>query len=522
VRFSDLGPGDWVSLHSRYKPDARCLVRGDGSLRTFAQVNSRVNRLARALEARGLAKGDRIAIMATDSIDYVELMLASMKIGTTIVALNFRLSAPELANLLSLSRPTALFISARYAETTASGREALGPALRVCVSFDESDVADISYEALIETQGDDSDFPSRSRDEDILSLSLTSGTTSTPKGVLQSQRMMKAVTTSGVVELGLQPDDLIYSGPPLFHVAGLGHILYALSRGAATLVLPQFSAPTVLSWMQSGQLQHCLLVPSMVLALMSDPRVKESDYAGLRSIMYGGAPMAPTAIRDMVETFGCDFYNGFGAGTEAGGQIMFRPADHRRALEGNEYLFGSIGKPQYGCDIRLVGADGNDVAMGEIGEIYSRSDAIMSGYLGQPELTARCFRGEWFHAGDLARIDKDGYYFLAGRADDMIIRGGENVYPVEIEDIVGDHPDVVEIAVVGESSEYWGQTVTAVVRLRPGSALSAENLRDHCRGRLATYKIPERIVFVADFPRNATGKIQKSAVQDSLASGLIS
>jgi acyl-CoA synthetase (AMP-forming)/AMP-acid ligase II len=522
VRLSELGPGDWVSLHARYKPDARCLVRGDGSLRTFSEVNSRVNRLARALEARGLRRGDRIAIMATDSIEYVELMLASMKLGTAIVALNFRLSAPELTNLLSLSRPAALFISARYADTTAPGRQALGESLRFCVSFDECDAADIGYEALIEAETDESNFESRARDEDILSLSLTSGTTSTPKGVLQSQRMIKAMTTSGVVELGLQPDDLIYSGPQLFHVAGLGHILYALSRGAASLVLPQFSAPTVLTWMQSGQLQHCLLIPSMVLSMMSDPRIKESDYSGLRSIMYGGAPMAPTAIREMVDTFTCDFYNGFGAGTEAGGQIMFRPADHRRALAGNEYLLGSIGKPQYGCDIRLVGPDGNDVAMGEIGEIYSRSDAIMSGYLGQPELTASCFRGEWFHAGDLARTDADGFYFLAGRADDMIIRGGENVYPVEIEDIVGDHPDVVEIAVVGEANEYWGQTVTAVVRLRTGVTLAAEDLRGHCRGRLATYKIPERVVFVTDFPRNATGKIQKSDVQAFLASGLIS
>jgi acyl-CoA synthetase (AMP-forming)/AMP-acid ligase II len=517
-----LGPGDWVSLHARYKPSARCLVRGDGSLRTFAEVDSRVNRLTRALEAHGIAQGDRIAIMATDSIEYVELMLASMKLGATAVALNYRLSAPELANLLSLSEPTALFISARYAETTAPGRAALGDRLRLCASFDESDATTITHDSLIESIADDSEFPSRSRDEDILCLSLTSGTTSTPKGVLQSQRMMKAVTMSGVVELGLQPDDLVYSGAPLFHVSGLGHILYALSRGAASMVLPQFDAPTVLPWMQSGQLQHCMLIPSMVLSLMSDPRIKDSDYAGLRSIMYGGAPMSPTAIRDMVDTFKCNFYNGFGAGTEAGGQIMFRPADHRRALDGNEYLFGSIGKPQYGCDIRLLDANGRDVVPGEIGEIYSRSDAIMSGYLGQPELTANCFSGEWFHAGDLARIDKDGFYFLAGRVDDMIIRGGENVYPVEIEDVIGDHPDVVEIAVVGEPSDYWGQTIAAVIRLRAGAALSADEVRQHCRGRLASYKIPERIVFVDDLPRNATGKIQKSAVQQSLASGTIS
>jgi acyl-CoA synthetase (AMP-forming)/AMP-acid ligase II len=287
-------------------------------------------------------------------------------------------------------------------------------------------------------------------------------------------------------------------------------------------VIPQFDTETVLRWLQSGRIQHAMLIPSMVISLLEHPKAHDSDYAGLRQIMYGGAPMAPAVIRQMVEVYGCDLFNGFGAGTEAAGQTMFRPADHRRALAGEEHLLGSIGKPIYGCDVKLCDADGNEVADGEVGEIYSRSNSVMTGYLGQPELSAQAVRDGWFHAGDLAWRDKDGYLFLAGRADDMIIRGGENVYPVEIEDVLSDHPSVLEVAVVGEPDDYWGEVVTAVVTLRAGTTFTLDELTEHCTGRLAKYKFPQRLVVVDELPKNQTGKIRKGVIRRSLAAGEVS
>lgn len=513
-----LAPGDWVTHHARYKPDAPCFVLRDGTRVSYGEANRQVTRMAHALRARGIGKADRVAILATDSPEQVMLQLACMKLGATFAALNYRMSAPEIENLLRTTEPRALFISARYAEIVETGRKAVDSDLRVFATLDP-DGADLTYARLIDDAPAEDEIESEARDDDILSLALTSGTTGTPKGVLQSQRMIRALTIHGLLELGLQPDDLIYSGAPLFHISGIGHFLYGLSRGAASLILPQFDSRQVMKWMQSGELRHAMLIPSMIIAILQEPEVRASDYNGLRSIMYGGAPMPPSVIREMVEVFRCDLYNGFGAGTEAGGQAMFRPADHRRALAGEEHLLGSIGKPIFAVDLKLCDADGNEVPDGEVGEIWSRSDSVMSGYLNQPELYARSVQHGWFHAGDLAYRDRDGYLFLAGRADDMIIRGGENVYPVEIEDVIAEHPAVLEVAVIGEPDSYWGEVVTAVICLRPGASLDYDGLVAHCTGRLAKYKIPHRLVVVDDLPKNPTGKVKKAQLRKSIVTG---
>jgi acyl-CoA synthetase (AMP-forming)/AMP-acid ligase II len=519
VNYSHLNPGDWVTAHARYAPDAPCLVRGNGEVITYREANRLTTRLAHAFREAGIGRGDRVAILATDSPEYVCVLLACMKLGATFVALNYRLAGPEIGNLLRTSEPKALLLSRRYAEVVAAGLAAIRSDLLVLASFDEVDGVELTLDQLVAGASGSAEIESPAEEEDILSLALTSGTTGTPKGVLQSQRMMRASTICGAMELGLKPDDIIYSGAPLFHISGIGHLLYGLSRGAASLVLTQFDADEVLSWLQSGRLQHAMLIPSMVISLLGRPTVRDCDYPRLRSIMYGGAPMAPSVIRDMAEVFGCDLYNGFGAGTEASGQAMFRPADHRRALAGEEHLLGSIGKPIWGCDIKLCDPDGNEVPSGEVGEIWSRSESVMSGYLGQPELTAASLRDGWFRAGDLAWRDKDGYLFLAGRADDMIIRGGENVYPVEIEDVLADLPAVCEVAVVGEPDPYWGEVVTAVVSLDVGASLSYEELVAHCNSRLARYKVPHRLVIAPELPKNPTGKIRKGMLRQALANG---
>jgi len=514
-----LAIGDWVTLHARYQPHADCLVRADGSSLSYGETDSQVTRLARALLAAGIRPGDRIGILATDSPEYVVVQLASMKLGTTFVALNFRLSPSEVANLLEAADVSALFLGGVYRETAEPARQAMADRIKLVAWLDGSREGEISYDGLISSVSDTSELEAAVADENILSLALTSGTTGTPKGVFQSQRMIRALVIPGALELGLQPDDLIYSGAPLFHISGIGHLLYGLSRGCASLVLPQFDADTVLRWMQGGRLRQCMLIPSMVISILDHPDVAAGNYDGLRSIMYGGAPMPPSVIRKMAAIFDCDLYNGFGAGTEAGGQAIFRPADHRRALAGEEHLLGSIGKPIYGCDVKLCDPEGNEVPNGEVGEIYTRSESIMSGYLNQPERTEDAVRNGWFHAGDLAWRDKDGYLFLAGRNDDMIIRGGENVYPVEIEDVIADHPAVLEVAVVGEPDHYWGEVVDVVIRPVAGMTITLEEIREHCRGRLASYKIPQHLIIAHDMPRNPTGKIQKGKLRRAITTG---
>ena len=520
MQLSRLCPGDWVTLHARYFPDNACLIDGEGRVRTFDEVDRRVTKLARALLAEGIEQGDRVAIMAVDSPEYVELVLACMKIGATYAAMNFRMAPAEVRAVLLASEAKLVFLSGRYEEVIESCFPEAAQVVLSRISFDHTETGLPTYEEFLARGADGSELESVTTDDDILSVSFTSGTTGTPKGVLQSQRMIKAITQSGALELGIRPGDLLMSGAPLFHAGGLGHVLYGLARGGGSVVMPQWDVDVALSWLQSGRVQQAMLVPSMIIQLLAHPDVGRGDFAGLRSIMYGGAPMPTSVIRQMVEVFDCDLHNGFGAGTEAGGQLVLRPEDHRRALAGEEWLLGSIGKPAFGCDVRLVDLDGQEVPDGEVGEIVSRGDTVMSGYLGQPELTARSVREGWFRAGDLAWKDKQGYLHLAGRADDMIVRGGENVYPVEIEDVVGDHPAVGEIAVVGEPDDHWGQVVTAVVALKAGATgLTLNDVREHCRDRLASYKVPTRVVVVEAFPRNSTGKIQKSTLRQGLVTG---
>jgi len=522
--LSGLAPGDWVTLNARSAPDTECLVSAEGEVRTFTEVDGRVTRLVRALRTLGVGRGDRVAIMATDSCDYVEVVLACMKLGATYVALNFRLAPAEVRTVLSASQAKVVFLSGRYEEAIAGCFPEAAAHVRARITFDTSADGLPSYEEFLASGPDGGEIESVTGDDDILSISFTSGTTGTPKGVMQSQRMIKAITGSGVAELGIRPGDLLMSGAPLFHAGGIGHVFYGVSRGAGSVVLPQWDVDLGLRWLQSGRVRQAMLVPSMIIQLLAHPRVRATRYPRLRSIMYGGAPMPPSVIREMAEVFDCDLHNGFGAGTEAGGQLVLRPEDHRRALAGEEWLLGSIGRPAYGCDVRLLGPDGLEVPDGEVGEIASRGDTVMSGYLGQPELTTRVVRDGWFRAGDLAWKDTEGYFHLAGRADDMIVRGGENVYPVEIEDVAGDHPRIGEIAVVGEPDHHWGQVVTAVVTLKDGhrdGGLTAAELRAHCRGRLAAYKIPTRVVVVDDMPRNSTGKIHKAVLREWLAQGVI-
>ena len=252
----------------------------------------------------------------------------------------------------------------------------------------------------------------------------------------------------------------------------------------------------------------------MISALLDLPTVMDSKYSDLRSILYGGAPMTPALLKRTISVFGCDLYNGFGAGTEAGGQTMLYPQDHVDALNGKEHLLGSIGKPIMGVDLRICDNDLNELPRGQIGEIVTRSETIMAGYLDQPELTSFSILNGWFRAGDMARMDDEGYLFLTARKADMIIRGGENVYPFEIETTIAEHPAIAGVAVVGIPDAHWGEIVGAAIMLRPEATVDVDEIRDFCRQRLASYKTPEVIRIFDHLPLNPTGKNDKQAIAE--------
>jgi acyl-CoA synthetase (AMP-forming)/AMP-acid ligase II len=509
--------GEWLALSAARVPEARCFVdEGEDRVLTFGEENRRVNRLAQALGDAGARRGDRLALLDVDSFRYMETLLASMKLGTVYVPLNVRLVPDELATLLTAAEPTWLYVGPRYAELAAELADRV-PSLRRVVAFSGPGRDQIDYEAFL-AGGSEAEPPSLVEDEDVVGLAFTSGTTGRPKGVLQSHRMMKTMVVNGMVCLNTTEDEFRYSAAPLFHIGGMAMLMHGIARGFPNLLLPQFEAEAALRWMQGGEITSVFLVPTMVNRLLAVPGVGDHDYSRLRSIVYGGAPMTPSLLRRALEVFNCDFIQVFAAGTEAGGQTVLDAEDHRRALAGEEHLLASVGRPTFGVALRLVDDDMRDVAPGQVGEIATRSDSVMSGYLAHPAESARALRDGWFRAGDLAWADDEGYLYLSGRTSDMIIRGGENVYPIEIETVLADFPGVRDVAVIGLEDEDWGESVCAVVVMDDGAARPSDvELRQHCRRSLAAYKCPVRFEFASSLPLNASGKVLKTELRSTYA-----
>lgn len=511
--------GDWIRLSAQRFADRDCFIdHGTGTTHTFVQTNERVNRLANQLAARDVGKGDRVIILATDSHRYMETLLACMKLAATYVPLNVRLAPFEIQNLIAASGGSWVFASGRYVDTVAPMMTNSGEPLHL-VSYDQAetpsvdshnvDVDNIDYEEFL--AGGDTTEPSVGvEDGDIIGLAFTSGTTGLPKGVLQSQGMIKHMVMACVLDYGIGPDERRYSAAPMFHIAGMAMIMMGVMRGYPNVLAPQFDAEQVLGWLANDELTGCFMVPTMLASVLDQPGVDENEYERVESIIYGAAPMPPTLLRRAMNTFSCDFIQAFGAGTEAGLQTLLSAADHRRALDGHEHLLGSIGKPSCNVDLRLCDDNLNDVPPGAVGEIVTRSDMVMSGYLDNPEASAQALPDGWFRAGDLARMDDEGYLYLSGRKKDMIIRGGENIYPIEIETVLFEHGAVKDVAVVGHPDEHWGETVAAYVVVEPGSdAPTDDALATFCRAKLASYKVPASYVWVDELPRNASGKVLK-------------
>jgi acyl-CoA synthetase (AMP-forming)/AMP-acid ligase II len=512
MRQLQLLPADWPRLSAQRSRTSPCFVcdRTSESV-TFPETSRRVDAIAGSLvEELGLDQGDHLAIFGVDCHRYVELVLACARLGITVIPLNNRLADLELHNLLERGKARALAVTREYQDR---GKTALDTVdcVEALIDLDGSELEGTSASVPAWARSGRR-APERDVDpEDIFSISFTSGTTGRAKGVMQSHRMIRNMVNYMNVAYDVDDYDteFRYSAAPLFHVAGMGMVLMGIARGFPSLICAGFEPKQTLRWMQGGALSAVFLVPTMISMLLELDDVERGDYGQLRTILYGASPMPSSLLKRAQKTFGCDFVQAFGAGTEAGLQTALTAQDHRRAAAGEERLLDSIGKTSFGVDLRLVDEDLNDVPLGEVGEIATRSETVMSGYFEMPEETAEALRGGWFRAGDLAWMDEEGYLYLSGRKKDMIIRGGENIYPVEIETVLGSHPGVRECAVIGVADEHWGERVKACVVLAAEDAPTEEELRAYCRENLAKYKVPELFEFVEDFPRNASGKILK-------------
>lgn len=505
--------GDIPRRNARRYPTKTAVLSG-GTTLTWAAVNERANRLGTALLAAGLRTGDRVAVCSRNTAEWPEIVFGLAKAGLVAVPVNIRLSAPEIVHQLADSGARAGIV---HSDQTALAGEVFTQSLELVVQIGGEE-AGKDYEGLLAGSIDADPTPETLTHDDVQFLLYTSGTTGHPKGVVQLHRGMVAQALDTSLATEAVSTDVTLGTTPCFTAGGMVRTVSGMFLGQTLVLHPRFDPEHVIDEIERSRVTMTTFIPTMLTrtlkALEADPA---RDVSSLRRISYGSAPVPPGLAREAMERLGCDLQQRYGS-TEAGGQAtILTPADHRAAVAGDEGLLASCGRGTAMAEIRIVGADGEELPIGETGEIVVRSDMVAAGYWNKPEASAETFRRTGLWTGDLGKLDERGYLYIAGRKTDMIISGGFNVYPAEIERVLVAHPDVDLVTVVGLPDPDWGETPVAVVvgRGAPGPDLEAA-LRDHCRGNLAGYKQPRRFEFRDELPLGPAGKILKREVRAAL------
>ena len=463
---------------------------------TFAEFDARVSRCASALGARGVAAGDRVAILSHNDTAFFEILLACGRAGAVLVPLNWRQPVPELLPILKDCAPKLLLADAEHEPVARELARALG--IKLLGRSDYEAALAAATPAPRETA-----WPA----DRVWYLLYTSGTTGVPKAVIQTFGMAFANYVNIGQAIDLVSADTTINFLPLFHTAGINlYTLPMLIAGGTSHILRKFEVRQVIDALIAGKCTKFFGVPAIYQALALHPDFERLDFSRVRHWACGGAPLPLELIRRFA-TRGIKVCNGMGM-TETGPTVFLMDTAHAEAK------IGSVGKPQMLSEVRIVDADGRDLGAEEAGELLIRGSNVTPGYWNNDAATRAAFLpGGWLKTGDVAKRDRDGYYFIVDRIKDMFISGGENVYPAEVERAIYKHPAVLEVAVVGVPDAKWGEVGAAYVLAKPGAALDGEELRAFCRKILATYKVPKYVEVVSDFPRTAAGKIQKHVLR---------
>lgn len=494
-------------------PDRECMVF-EGRRFSFAELNRRVNQLANALQRIGIQKGDHIGMMCVNRNEYIEAYFATAKLGGVFVPLNYRAKTEELSYMIDAARIRLLFIDQRYIPLLESIRAGLTHLAHV-IPLDVGGADD--YELFI--AGECADEPPAGidiGDEDTTILLFTSGTTGRPKIVpLRHDAFVNYVLENVEPASPEEHQERNILSVPLYHVAGIQAVFPAIYGGRCMILMRQFELREWLETAERERATRAMLVPTMLKWIVDCPDLDKYDLSSLEVITYGSAPMPFQVIRKAIERFPhVNFINGYGQTETAATLTVLGPEDHR--LDGTEEenrrklerLKHSIGKPLPDVQIRIVGENGEVLGSYETGEIQAKGPRIMKGYWSDEQNTARALTEDgWLRTGDAGYVDEDGYVYLTGRVDDLIIRGGENISPLEIEEVLERHPKVKECCVVGIPDPEFGQQPFAYCVLNEGMSATPEELIEFCRGQLASFKRPRGIMFIDELPRNSIGKV---------------
>ena len=506
-----MSHGEQLARIARKCPDQVAFVCRDVT-RSFAETDARVNRLARGLVARGVAAGDRVAVLAGNGIEMVEVIYAGWRLGAIVVPVNFRLVAPEVEFILRDSGARALVVDAHLAPVVAAVREALPDLGAVIVIGGTGDdgTGDDGYEGVLAESSADPLVVDVAEDLPAL-IMYTSGTTGRPKGAVLTHFNLMMQTLNSMVQQGIEGhDDVWYANLPLFHIGGLVGILPYVMAGGRSVIVPSgmFDAAATVDDLERHGVTGCVFV-GMQWDEVCDRAAGRADRLRLRRASWGAANTPGHVLEKMSRTFpGMPVFSFFG-------QTEMSPVTCVLAAGDAERKRGSVGRPVVNVEARIVDDAMDDVAAGEVGEIVYRGPTVMQGYWNMPEADEEAFAGGWFHSGDLCRFDEDGYIYVVDRKKDMIISGGENIYCPEVEAAISAHPGVAEAAVIGVAHPRWGETPVAIVEpADPAHPPAPEEIVAWCRERLASYKKPTAVVVVDALPRNATGKVVKPVLRE--------
>lgn len=482
-----------IRWRARRHPDLEAIWY-DGRSQSYGNLDEATSQLAGGLVTKlGIQPGDRVAILDKNCAAYLELIFALDKAGAVAAPINWRLTAGEVKLIVDDIKPKVVVTGAEFRTNGAA-----------------AGVPTLTFEEL-PRGGED---PNRDRDGAVCAQFCTSGTTGVPKGAMLTGWN---ILNTGVC-LALEMPELregcrALVAIPMFHIGGMGWAIWSMQQGATQVIVRDTAPQSLLSTMVEQRVETALLVPAMMLFLCELPEAKAADFSALKHITYGTAPISPDVLRRSLETFKCRLSQLYGL-TETTGPFTALPHEHHVAEK-----LASCGRPMFGARAKIVDSEGRDLPPYQIGEIVYQGESLMTGYWARKKETDEVMRDGWFHTGDAGYMDKDGFFFIKDRIRDMIVSGSENVYPAEVEAVLAGHPDLIEVAVIGVPDRKWGESVKACVVKRPGSTLTAEELIDWCRDKLAGYKRPRTIDFLDALPRNAAGKMLKRKLREPYWAG---
>jgi acyl-CoA synthetase (AMP-forming)/AMP-acid ligase II len=504
----DINVGDFLTTRAYLNPGKEAFYDISADRRfTFDEINRRCNQAAAALQSLGLDKGDRVAILAYNGYQFLESFFGAAKVGLVLMPLNWRLTAKELSFILEDGGAKAIIFDADFAavveQIRAEGEASSKLEYWIEIGQNTSDFA-LKYENMVAEQSD-SEPVEKAGPDDNLFIMYTSGTTGLPKGVVHTHntQFSAVLTIANTSDWYFSDKHLILL--PLFHVGAVCPLIAGIYRGNTIAISRNFNPEKTWALIEQEQISVSLAVPAMLNLMLQVPEFEKHDWSSLRILMCGAAPVPVSTIHTFND-LGIDIYQLYGLTETCGPACIIGPEDVARKI-------GSTGKAYFHTMVRIVDKDGIELPVGEPGEVVVSGGHIMKEYWNRPEATAEVIKEGWLLTGDIAIQDEEGFITIQDRIKDMIISGGENIYPAEIENVLLKHPDVVDAAVIGQASERWGETPFAVV-VKSAEALTSAKLLSHCKRQLSRFKLPREIVFVGDIPRTSSGKILKRVLRD--------